>query len=127
MRALSSYPQRDAVYGGGGWIRTNRGPKAARFTVWCNNRSATPPGVLNRSMFLFLCTGGASRDRTDDHLLAKQALSQLSYGPMFVLHTAINRRHAVWFFGGDKRDRTDDLLHAMQALSHLSYIPTILC
>ena len=29
-----------------------------------------------------LCqSGGASRDRTDDLLLAKQALSQLSYGP----------------------------------------------
>ena len=26
-------------------------------------------------------TGGAGRDRTDDLLLAKQALSQLSYGP----------------------------------------------
>ncbi len=26
-------------------------------------------------------TGGANRDRTDDLLLAKQALSQLSYGP----------------------------------------------
>jgi hypothetical protein len=26
-------------------------------------------------------SGGASRDRTDDLLLAKQALSQLSYGP----------------------------------------------
>ena len=26
-------------------------------------------------------TGGASRDRTDDPLLAKQVLSQLSYGP----------------------------------------------
>jgi hypothetical protein len=35
---------------------------------------------------MFLCgrdepTGGARRDRTDDLLLAKQALSQLSYGP----------------------------------------------
>ena len=28
-----------------------------------------------------LRTGGASRDRTDDPLLAKQVLSQLSYGP----------------------------------------------
>jgi hypothetical protein len=28
-----------------------------------------------------LLPGGASRDRTDDLLLAKQALSQLSYGP----------------------------------------------
>ena len=27
--------------------------------------------------------GGANRDRTDDLLLAKQALSQLSYGPAF--------------------------------------------
>ena len=26
-------------------------------------------------------SGGANRDRTDDLLLAKQALSQLSYGP----------------------------------------------
>ena len=26
--------------------------------------------------------GGASRDRTDDPLLAKQMLSQLSYGPI---------------------------------------------
>ena len=28
--------------------------------------------------------GGARRDRTDDILLAKQALSQLSYGPIWV-------------------------------------------
>src|SRR3546814_762944 len=29
----------------------------------------------------FLNRGGASRDRTDDPMLAKQVLSQLSYGP----------------------------------------------
>ena len=29
--------------------------------------------------------GGASRDRTDDPLLAKQVLSQLSYGPLACL------------------------------------------
>ena len=34
----------------------------------CSGRATTP-------------TGGARRDRTDDLLLAKQALSQLSYGP----------------------------------------------
>lgn len=28
-----------------------------------------------------IAAGGARRDRTDDLLLAKQALSQLSYGP----------------------------------------------
>jgi hypothetical protein len=32
--------------------------------------------------------GGAGRDRTDDILLAKQALSQLSYGPNLVWHQA---------------------------------------
>ena len=31
----------------------------------------------------FLCVGGGERDRTDDLLLAKQALSQLSYTPSF--------------------------------------------
>ena len=31
--------------------------------------------------------GGASRDRTDDPLLAKQVLSQLSYGPVVVTQT----------------------------------------
>ncbi len=42
---------------------------------------------LSRSMAAKLCfrrtqpAGGARRDRTDDLLLAKQALSQLSYGP----------------------------------------------
>ena len=33
-------------------------------------------------------TGGAERDRTDDLLLAKQALSQLSYGPIEMDQTA---------------------------------------
>ena len=31
-----------------------------------------------------ITAGGARRDRTDDLLLAKQALSQLSYGPKSV-------------------------------------------
>ena len=33
---------------------------------------------------LAACPGGANRDRTGDLLLAKQALSQLSYGPSLV-------------------------------------------
>ena len=36
--------------------------------------------------------GGASRDRTDDPLLAKQVLSQLSYGP---IKGTVPRRFAV--------------------------------
>ena len=35
---------------------------------------------LNTNPFL-IRNGGAGRDRTDDPLLAKQVLSQLSYGP----------------------------------------------
>jgi hypothetical protein len=38
------------------------------------------------NVFCVLPDGGASRDRTDDPLLAKQVLSQLSYGP--VVHFA---------------------------------------
>ena len=33
--------------------------------------------------------GGASRDRTDDPLLAKQVLSQLSYGPVSSLAVGV--------------------------------------
>jgi hypothetical protein len=36
--------------------------------------------------------GGAGRDRTDDILLAKQALSQLSYGPVFLSAYCICQR-----------------------------------
>ena len=37
-------------------------------------------------------SGGANRDRTDDLLLAKQALSQLSYGPVpFVFQRRVRR------------------------------------
>ena len=42
----------------------------------CVRTSGDP--VLNASG-----TGGARRDRTDDLMLAKHALSQLSYGPLF--------------------------------------------
>jgi hypothetical protein len=44
-------------------------------------------------------TGGASRDRTDDPLLAKQVLSQLSYGPVITLSRD----------GGSRRTRTSGL------------------
>ena len=36
------------------------------------------------SELLRYCNGGAKRDRTADLLRARQALSQLSYGPIFV-------------------------------------------
>ena len=36
------------------------------------------------SAFLFFPLGGDERDRTDDPLLAKQVLSQLSYTPVYL-------------------------------------------
>lgn len=48
-------------------------------------QASTPkPSLQSLSMrytSAFTLNGGASRDRTDDPLLAKQVLSQLSYGP----------------------------------------------
>ena len=35
-----------------------------------------------RGAQFYLCSGGDERDRTDDPLLAKQVLSQLSYTPI---------------------------------------------
>jgi hypothetical protein len=49
-------------------------------------------------------TGGASRDRTDDLMLAKQPLSQLSYGPNSGRCEQIARVH-----GGPGTTRTSDL------------------
>ena len=40
-------------------------------------------------------TGGASRDRTDDPLLAKQVLSQLSYGPKLILRSKIDVERTI--------------------------------
>ena len=50
--------------------------------------------------------GGANRDRTDDLLLAKQALSQLSYGP---LTYALDDKSPDRAFGGSGRSCTPDL------------------
>ena len=49
-----------------------------------------------------MLSGGACRDRTDDPLLAKQVLSQLSYGPIF-LQVLPNK------IGGSGQIRTADL------------------
>ena len=55
---------------------------------------AIPRGITNQRRHATLIAvpscdvaGGANRDRTDDLLLAKQALSQLSYGPAVLLST----------------------------------------
>ena len=58
-----------------------RCPPPHRDHAWAHSSPgviALPPGGIARAPEV----GGASRDRTDDLLLAKQALSQLSYGPL---------------------------------------------
>ena len=44
-----------------------------------------------------VCDGGGERDRTDDPLLAKQVLSQLSYTPR------ASRREAWWVWLGSNQ------------------------
>jgi hypothetical protein len=54
-----------------------------------------------------LLDGGAERDRTDDLLLAKQALSQLSYSP-FAFRTAATPPRPSRLIGGSGWIRTID-------------------
>ena len=58
---------------------------------------------------------GDDRDRTGDLLLAKQALSQLSYVPL--------RNKPESSFPGRKRDRTSDPRLIKTVLYQLSYAP----
>jgi hypothetical protein len=70
---------------------------AARTKLRCGNASAS--GIRsygNRS-------GGARRDRTDDLLLAKQALSQLSYGPVRNQQPAIGNQKQNALIAGYRR------------------------
>ena len=63
--------------------------------------------------------GGASRDRTDDPLLAKQVLSQLSYGPGI-------RRRGISPQRSLRDDKTAQVLFS-SAVSVLSWIAGVLC
>ena len=47
--------------------------------IWCVAFSLLPHLLLSQE------SGGDERDRTDDPLLAKQVLSQLSYTPKYLL------------------------------------------
>ena len=56
---------------------TASGPPSLRFGATAFARTGLPSRSRGAAK-----AGGARRDRTDDLLLAKQALSQLSYGPV---------------------------------------------
>ena len=65
-RTFAEPERRDGMCG----IFVSRTNFSRRSPVWLSNRNCKAAKA-----------GGARRDRTDDLLLAKQALSQLSYGP----------------------------------------------
>src|SRR5574340_670057 len=66
--------------------------------------------------------GGANRDRTGDLLLAKQALSQLSYGParLLLLFSALRTRS--WLVGLDGLEPSTPAL-SRRCSNQLSYRP----
>jgi hypothetical protein len=69
------------------------------------------PGRVFAEMACGIAAGGARRDRTDDLLLAKQALSQLSYGPAPVTAELGYPAKAGWWAWEDLNFRP----HAYQA------------
>src|SRR3984893_10065174 len=66
-------------------LSTDHKSRAREFRVFTNEFLKLAAALTARSwiktVFDHKPSGGARRDRTDDLLLAKQALSQLSYGP----------------------------------------------
>ena len=63
--------------------------------------------------------GGARRDRTDDLMLAKHALSQLSYGPILVGYS--EEEHPI-MVGLGRLERPTSPLSGVRS-NHLSYRP----
>ena len=58
-------------------------PPTSRLSGVRSNRLSYEPIWLEHGVSLSLHPGGDERDRTDDPLLAKQVLSQLSYTPVY--------------------------------------------
>jgi hypothetical protein len=65
----------------------------ARNCHFADERARDEQAITSKPVTSKIPAGGARRDRTDDLLLAKQALSQLSYGP-FKLWPAIRDRRS---------------------------------
>jgi hypothetical protein len=67
------------------WLAIEKGPYLLGFSQWAgdwqNRRCTSNAPAHHVKKALFAGIYGANRDRTGDLLLAKQALSQLSYGP----------------------------------------------
>ena len=80
-------------------------PSTSRLSGGRSNLLSYKPLFARLALFRVpLSHGGDNRDRTDDPLLAKQVLSQLSYTPIYFLN------------GGPKWARTTDLTIISRAL-----------
>ena len=82
--------------------------------------SPTSPFGLCRGNFRFAKVGGADRDRTDDLMLAKHALSQLSYGPK------VCEPGSDQVVGPERVERSTSRLSGVRS-NHLSYEPNERC
>ena len=67
---------------------------AVRFKIYCETLLNDAAGAFAKAVSMIAASGGARRDRTDDLMLAKHALSQLSYGPSFAEASEGSRPHA---------------------------------
>ena len=63
-------------------LRLGDGARKSRLQTSSDERCQRTNRCRLHRVSLHLCDGGGRRDRTDDLLLAKQALSQLSYAPV---------------------------------------------
>ena len=88
-----------------------------RFISWMN-QTLKLEQVCSMS---FVENGGADRDRTDDILLAKQALSQLSYSPIPTSIAKLMERKVV---GLDRFELSTSPLSGVRS-SQLSYRPGV--
>jgi hypothetical protein len=57
-------------------------PSTPRLSSACSNQLSYEPKPLKKLNTMGVVNGGAGRSRTDDPLLAKQVLYQLSYDPL---------------------------------------------
>ena len=73
--------------------------RGSRANPSIHNVSVQPgprPGRKTCLLTIAIASGGARRDRTDDLMLAKHALSQLSYGPLFLSLRRRRRHPSPW-------------------------------
>ena len=99
---------------------------AVRFKIYCETLLDDAAGAFAKAVSMITASGGARRDRTDDLMLAKHALSQLSYGPSFAEASEgsppctpgwrANRSCEAAKVGGPGKTRTSDLTLIKRAL-----------